>query len=152
MLRYEHIANKEKDFLAMTGYTKQEFLDLLPYFQQSYEEYLRNHTIEGYDRIGQVPKSYHTSPLPTSEDKLLFILVCLKQNPTQTMQGYLFGVSQSNANKWIHLLHAVLNRTLERIGSLPQRGMVVERATVTEKQADGTDMSLFSSTTAQNAQ
>jgi hypothetical protein len=29
------------------------------------------------------------------------------------VQGQLFGMSQSNANKWIHLLHAVLNQALE---------------------------------------
>ena len=43
-------------------------------------------------------------------DKLLFILTYLKQNPIQEVQGQLFGMSQSNANKWIHLLHAVLNQ------------------------------------------
>ena len=150
MLRYHDIADKEKDLLAMTGYTKQEFLDLLPYFQQSYDEYLQDHTIEGYDRIGQVPKPYPTSPLPTIADKLLFILVFLKQNPTQTMQGYLFGVSQSNANKWIHLLHVVLNRALERLGSLPQRSMVIESAHTPGKQADAVEAPPFSSTTAQN--
>ena len=35
MLRYDDIANKEKDLLAMTGYTKQEFVALLPQFQKS---------------------------------------------------------------------------------------------------------------------
>lgn len=126
MLRYEQIADKEKDFLAMTGYTQQEFVELLPQFQQSYHDYLQEFTIEGYDRVGQIPKSYHNSPLPTIEDTLLFILVYLKQNPTQTLQGYLFGMSQSNVNKWFHLLHAVLNRALAAHGALPQREMIIE--------------------------
>ena len=39
MLRYEQIA--DKDILAMTGYTKEEFTALLPQFQQSYDEYLQ---------------------------------------------------------------------------------------------------------------
>jgi hypothetical protein len=42
-------------------------------------------------------------------DKLLFILTYVKQNPIQAVQGQLVGISQSNANKWIHLLHSVLN-------------------------------------------
>ena len=126
MLRYANIAHKEKDFLAMTGYTQQEFLALLPQFQQSYDEYLRASTIEGYERIGQLPKPYRNSPLPTIEDKLLFILVYLKQNPTQTMQGYVFGMSQSNVNKWFHLLHDVLNRTLAAHNVLPQRDMEIK--------------------------
>lgn len=126
MLRYQDIAGKEKDFLAMTGYTKQEFTALLPAFQKSYNEYLTDHTIEGYERIGQIPKPYQNSPFPTIEDKLLFILVSLKQNPTQTLQGYLFGISQSNVNKWFHLLHAVLNDALAAQNALPQRDMIIE--------------------------
>ncbi len=126
MLRYDDIANKEKDLLAMTGYTKQEFVALLPQFQKSYDEYLTSYTIEGYERVGQIPKPYHNSPLPTIEDKLLFILVYLKQNPTQTLQGYLFGMSQTNVNKWFHLLHTVLNNALAALDALPQREMIIE--------------------------
>src|SRR5215210_2983452 len=126
MLRYEQIADKAKDMLAMTGYTKEEFTALLPQFQQSYDEYLQSYTIEGYERIGQIPKPYANSPLPTIEDKLLFILVYLKQNPTQTLQGYLFGMSQTNVNKWFHVLHTVLNRALAAYGALPQREMHIE--------------------------
>jgi hypothetical protein len=42
--------------------------------------------------------------------KLLFILTYLKPNPIQAVQGQLFGMSQSNAGKWIHLRHPVLNQ------------------------------------------
>jgi hypothetical protein len=152
MLRYEHIADKEKDLLAMTGYTKQEFTALLPSFQQSYDDYLRTNTIEGYERIGQIPKSYHNSPLPTIEDKLLFILVYLKQHPTQTLHGYLFGMSQSNANKWIHVLHAILNHALKQHGSLSQCDMGIEAAATVGNETDTTEAPLFSSMMGQNDQ
>jgi Helix-turn-helix of DDE superfamily endonuclease len=52
-------------------------------------------------------------------DKLLFILTYVKQNPIQALQGQLFGMSQSNANKWIHLLHTVLNQALGQQERLP---------------------------------
>jgi hypothetical protein len=42
-------------------------------------------------------------------DKLLFMLTDLQQHPIQEVQGQLFGLSQSKANKWSHLLHRVLN-------------------------------------------
>jgi len=145
MLRYEQIATKEKDLLAMTGYTPQEFTALLPQFATSYAAYLSDYTIEGYDRVGQVPKAYRNSPLPTMEDKLLFILVHLKQNPTQTLQGYLFGMSQSNANKWIHVLHDVLNRALAALHAQPQREMIIDDSSM-----DGDD-TFFLSKMAPNA-
>ncbi len=81
-------------------------------FQASFETVLREQTLDGLDRIGRAYMTYRNSPLPTTEDKLLFILVYLKQAPIQTLPGQLFGLSQSNANKWIHLLHRVLNHAL----------------------------------------
>jgi hypothetical protein len=54
-------------------------------------------------------------------DKLLFILTYVKQNPIQEIQGQLFGMSQSKANKWIHLLHTVLNQALADQDLLPAR-------------------------------
>jgi hypothetical protein len=54
-------------------------------------------------------------------DKLLFIPSYLKHHPIQALQGQLFGMSQSNANKWIHLLHAVLNQALADQELLPAR-------------------------------
>jgi hypothetical protein len=62
------------------------------------------------------------------EDKLLFILVYLKQAPTQEVQGSLFGMRQSKANMWIHLLHPVLNRALAQNGALPKRDILIEGA------------------------
>jgi Helix-turn-helix of DDE superfamily endonuclease len=53
--------------------------------------------------------------------KSQFILTYLKQNPIQEVQGQLFEMSQSNANKWIHLLHPVLNRALADQELLPTR-------------------------------
>lgn len=121
MLRYEHIAHDEAKLLALTGLTSVEFQGLVPVFQASFEHYLQRQTMEGLDRIGRGYTPYRNSPLPTIEDKLLFILVYVKQAPTQTLHGQLFGLSQSNANKWIHVLHAVLNQALGAQGALPSR-------------------------------
>jgi hypothetical protein len=53
--------------------------------------------------------------------KLRFMLTYLKQNPIQEVQGQLLGMSQSNANTWIHRLHAVLNHALAPQELLPVR-------------------------------
>ncbi len=121
MLRYHDLAENESKLVALTSLTHAEFQHLIPYFATSFEHALQAQTVEGYDRIGRAYTTYRNSPLPTIEDKLLFILVYLKQYPTQTVQGQLFGLSQSNANKWIHLLHPILNHALALAGHLPQR-------------------------------
>ena len=125
MLRYAQIVQNETQVLALTGLTRQEFVELVPVFEASFETVLHEQTLEGLARIGRAYTTYRNSPLPTSEDKLLFILVYLKQAPTQTLHGQLFGMSQSNANKWIHLLHRVLNHALATQGCLPARRAVV---------------------------
>jgi hypothetical protein len=105
----------------MTGLIDQEFQALLPPFEHAFVAYLRDRTIAGQPRASRSYSPYDNCPLPTMADKLLFMLTYLKQNPIQEVQGQLFGMSQSNANKWIHLLQAVLNEALAHQELLPAR-------------------------------
>jgi hypothetical protein len=66
-------------------------------------------------------------------DKWLCILTYLKQHPIQEGQGQLFGMSPSNANKWRHLLHTVLNQALAQQARLPAR-TAAELATLLARQ------------------
>jgi Helix-turn-helix of DDE superfamily endonuclease len=106
---------------AMTGLTEAEFTALLPHVERALAAYLQDRTIDGQPRTSRRYSSYDNCPLPTMADKLLFILTYVKQNPIQEVQRQLFGMSQSNANKWIHLLHAVLNHALAHQELLPAR-------------------------------
>src|SRR6185436_5527067 len=44
-----------------------------------------------------------------------------KTNPIQQMQGLQFGLSQAQANYWIHHLLPVLQRALDDLGHKPER-------------------------------
>ena len=105
----------------MTGLTPPEFSAFLPHFEHAFVVYLQDRTIDGQPRTSRRYSTYASCPLPTTADKLLFILTYVKQNPIQEVQGQLFGMSQSNANKWIHLLHPVLNQALADQELLPAR-------------------------------
>jgi hypothetical protein len=137
MLRYHEIATDERRVLSLTSLTPEEFGELVPLFTTSFSEYLDEQTIEGYERVGRRYVPYRNSTLPTMEDKLLFILVYLKQAPTQEVQGSLFGMRQSKANMWIHLLHPVLNRALAQNGDIPKRDILIELADVSGSMNDG---------------
>jgi DDE superfamily endonuclease len=121
MPRYEDVIQRTGSLRAMTGLTEQEFTALLPPFEHAYAAYMHDHTIDGQPRTSRRYSTYDTCPLPTMADRLLFILTYVKQNPIQEVQGQLFGMSQSNANKWIHLLHTVLNLALAHQHLLPAR-------------------------------
>ena len=128
----------------MIGLTQQEFTALLPHFEHAFVAYMADHTIDGQPRASRRYSTYETSPLPTMADKLLFILTYLKQNPIQEVQGQLFGMSQSNANKWVHLLHTVLNQALAHQDLLPARTADELALLLTHKQSkEGPTSPLF---------
>ena len=121
MPSYEDVTQRAGSLQAMTGLTEPEFTALLTHFEHALAAYLQDRTIDGQPRTSRRYSTYDNCPLPTIADKLLFILTYVKQHPIQEVQGQLFGISQSNANKWIHLLHAVLNQALAYQQLLPAR-------------------------------
>ena len=121
MIKYQEYAKKATEFLALTGYTHEEFEALLPPFRRRYYEWMSRHRLDGKRRGKRKYSDYKNSPLATMEDKLLFILHYLKSNNLQTVQGALFGMSQPKANMWIHCLHPILNWALADAGELPAR-------------------------------
>jgi hypothetical protein len=82
MTSYTELSQDPVRFLALTGYTVEEFQALLPSFQARFEQYVQTHTVEGKLRQKRLYTNYRHSPLSTIEDKLLFILIDLKQNAT----------------------------------------------------------------------
>jgi hypothetical protein len=109
MPRDEEVTQRAGSVRAMTGFTAMAFQALLPHVEPAFEAYRGTRTSDGHPRTSRRYRPYGTCPLPTMADKLLFILSDLKHHPSQERQGQLFGMSQSNANTWIHLWHAVLN-------------------------------------------
>ena len=109
MPSYEEVTQRAGSLRALTGLTEPEFTALLPSFEHALAAYMQHRTIDGQPRTSRRYSAYDNCPLPTMADKLLFMLTSLTQNPIQEVQGQLFGMSQSHANKRISLLHAVLN-------------------------------------------
>lgn len=120
-MKYKESIKRPREFLALTGHTVTEFAELVPYFREAFETWMETHTMTGHPREGRSYSNYKNSPLPTSEDKLFFILTYLKQAPTQTAHGSSFGMVQSKANQWIHALHEALNLALAQAGAKPAR-------------------------------
>lgn len=121
MIQYAELVKKPSLFQTFTGLTISAFHELLPAFQEAYEDDL------GY-RDGQKEKPRQrqrgggrTSQIPEIEDKLVFILVYFRFYPVQVLQGFLFGLSQPQASDWIHRLSSILNVALGYEQQLPAR-------------------------------
>jgi Helix-turn-helix of DDE superfamily endonuclease len=137
MPSYEEVTQRAGSLRSLTGLTETEFQALLPHFEQAFVASMQARTIDGQPRTSRRYSTYGTCPLPTMADKLLFILTYLKQNPIQEVQGQLFGMSQSNANKWIHVLHPVVNQALADQELLPARTAAEFAAMVKTHATDG---------------
>jgi hypothetical protein len=120
-LRYQDIREKKDRVLRLTGFQVEEFEALCTKFRPVWEKYIKNTTLEGFPRKRQVRKERKNSMLPTTEDKLLFLLYEHKNYPTQEALATQFGMEQPHANMWLKILRPLLQDTLHREGDLPQR-------------------------------
>ena len=121
MLRYMDLIQNPRRFLALTGYTIDEFRALLSFFRARFQVYVSIFTLEGKPRQNRSYSPYKNSVLPTMEDKLLFILNYMKTYPLQESHAQAYEMQQSQANQWIHLLLPLVNLSLAECGELPAR-------------------------------
>jgi len=120
---YARFSRNANQFLALTGYTLEEFHALLPVFRACFLERMDAYTLKGEKREHRHYVEYQNSPLPTMEDKLAFILMYLRKGTTQDIFGEVFNMSQPVANKWIHILHPCLSEALAEVGERPARSV-----------------------------
>jgi hypothetical protein len=119
-MQYDKLRKNAPQLLSLTGLTVSEFEALLPVFKQHWDGYCSHYTIFGKLRE-RISYSRKKSKLPKIEDKQLFILSYLKNNPLQEYHGATFGMTQPQCNGWIHLLLDILLKTLKSLGELPDR-------------------------------
>src|ERR687896_591664 len=93
--------------------------------------------LDGNPRTARQFAVYKHCPLPTPEDRLFFLLTYLKTYSLQLVQGRLFGMGQSKANQWIHVLLPALLAALRTLGDTPARSLtaLAQRLGVTEADA-----------------
>jgi hypothetical protein len=118
---YERICRSEASILALTGLTLSEFTHLAEEFRKDWTGYHSRFTLEGKPRQRSLSREAQAGPLPTIEDKLLFICSYLKTYPIQELQAAIFGMEQSHTNTWLHRLAGFLLTTLKRLKQTPER-------------------------------
>jgi DDE superfamily endonuclease len=121
----------------LTSLPLDEFRRLLPPFEAAFQAPMARWRVDGQPRTARRYTTSQNCPLPTPEDRLLFILTYLKTYPLQVVHGRLFGMGQSKANQWIHLMLVVLKATLRALGDAPCRSLqaLAQRIGVTEAEA-----------------
>jgi hypothetical protein len=125
------------EFLDFTSVTLDEFQQLVPPFEAAFHARMAAWRMDGKPRIARRFTVYRNCPLPTPEDRLLFILAYIKTYVLQVVQGRLFGMVQGKANQWIHVLLPALLVALRALGDAPTRSLtaLAQRLGVSEAAA-----------------
>ena len=136
-LRFTDLQTRPLEVLDLTSLTLDEFRRLVPSFEAAFQAHMAQWRFDGQPRTARRYTTYRNCPLPTPEDRLLFILAYLKTYALQVVQGRLFGMDQSKANQWIHALLVVLRATLHALGDAPSRSLqaLAQRIGVSEVEA-----------------
>jgi len=119
-MKYDQWLKNPIRFLAMTGYTLEQFRTLLPFFEQAHQAHFKVFHLDGKRRSGlRKFVLYANSALPTIEERLAFILSFLKLNPLQEHHADLFGITQKQCSQFVHSLHKILQTALTNAEQMP---------------------------------
>src|SRR6266487_7151518 len=107
-LRFADVQSRPTEFLDFTSLMLEEFQILISPFEVAFQAHMAAWRFDGTPRTARRCTVYKHCPLPTPEDRLFFLLTSLKTSALQVVQGRLFGMGQSKAHQWIHVLLPVL--------------------------------------------
>src|SRR6266571_49881 len=136
-LQFTDVQDRPTEFLDLTSVTLEEFQQLVPPFEAAFHAHMAMWRLDGKPRTARQFAVYKNCPLPTPEDRLFFLLTYLKTYALQVVQGRLFGMGQSKANQWIHVLLPALHAALRTLGDAPARSLtaLAQRLGVSEADA-----------------
>lgn len=90
-----------RSMLSLTSLKAAEFFELLSIFDTLWQNYHAQQDLQGYQRQLKKYSEDKRMSLKGSSEKLLFVLLYLKQNPLQCYQGLAFNMSQGKVSQWL---------------------------------------------------
>lgn len=121
MISFQSLKKHPTAFQCFTGFNLAAFYELLPSFERAYVADLDQRDQARTPQRQRQRGGGRNGALSNLEDKLLFILFYFKVYPVQALQGYLFGMGQTQAGEWIHRLTPILKQALGYEKQLPAR-------------------------------
>src|SRR5262244_2602397 len=136
-VRFTDLQSRPLEFLDFTSLTLDAFQQLVPPFETAFHARMAAWRMDGKPRTARRFTVSKSCPLPTPEDRLLFILVYLKTYALQVVHGRVCGMVQGKANQWIHVLLPALLAALRALGDAPARSFsaLAQRLGVSEAAA-----------------
>lgn len=120
-LNYDQVIKTNGRLLSLTSLTPNEFDILAESVDESLKHRMKMKTIQGDKRNGRSFVIYKNSSLPTAKDRLLFILIFLKQNITQDLMATIFDMPQPKVHYWLYTMLESIRDALRASGDAPSR-------------------------------
>lgn len=145
MINFHRALNNERLLRALTGLNRKAFDELLPAFNDAWQEQVQAQVRQRAPGGGQADKAR----LSSLSEKLFYILFYFKCYPTFDMAGFLFDFDRSQAHRWMHRLQPILEAALAQKMVLPERKLesieqfLQRYPEVKEVMIDGTKGALF---------
>jgi hypothetical protein len=74
-VRFTDVQSRPMEFLDLTSLTFDEFEQLIPPFEAAFQVHMAQWRLDGKPRTSRRFSVYNNCPLPTPEDRLVFLLV-----------------------------------------------------------------------------
>ena len=117
MLNIDRILRQDRLVRATTGLNRKAFENLLVKFREVYLSWSQKGKKPRKRKMGGGRKAR----LTTMKEKLFYILLYFKCYPTFELAAVLFDFDRSQANRWVHRLQPILEKTLGAKKILPLR-------------------------------
>lgn len=119
-MNYNKLRGRPDSFILLTGLKVEEFDDLLLSFEPEWDDFIQHFRLDGELRINKT-YVHKNNQIPTTAEKLFFILYYLRHNPTQAALAASYDMEKYQANQWIHRLFKILKQSLVKMKMLPER-------------------------------
>lgn len=121
MINIDKVLNRRRLTLALTGLTPQEFIDLLPIFEQVWQDKQQQDYRKNRKQRTRKPGGGRKGFLREMQDKLFFILFYYKCYPTYDVLTFLYGFDRGNGFRRQEQMTEILEKTLGKKMVLPER-------------------------------
>ncbi len=121
MMNIDKVLKNERLTLALTGLNPKEFLDLLPMFEQVWQDKKQSDYRKNRKHRVRKPGGGRKGFLKTMQDKLFYILFYYKCYPTYDVLTFLYGFDRANGFRRQEQLTEILEKTLGKKMVLPER-------------------------------
>src|SRR5262245_18735293 len=139
-VQFMDVQDRPTEFLDLTSLTLDEFQQLVPPFEAAFHAHMAAWRLDGKPRTARRFSVYQNCPLPTPEERLLFILVYVKPYALQGVQGRRVRMGQSKATQWIDVLRPVLLAAQGSLGDAPARSLTALAQRLGIAEADAATM------------